>query len=92
MKKGTIFKNLWEGRETYFVYTDFIEPTGRTDLVRAGGYVVANYGREWRFERSIMYGFFLKDEKHFPIVGHIDFEKTLIDGILKAIEKTPEED
>lgn len=92
MKKGTIFKNLWAGHETYFVYMGFPVRTGRLEAAKVGGYRLVNVDGKWKFERSTMYRHDLKDEEHFPIVGHIDFAKMCIDGILKAIEKTPKEE
>lgn len=86
MKKGTILKNLWAGHETYFVYMGFPVHSGKAEAKKTGGYMLVNVDGKWHFERSQMYCHSLRDQEHFPVVGHIDFEKMCIDGILKAIE------
>lgn len=87
MKKGTILKNLWAGYETYFIYMGFSVPSRKAEAKKTGDYLLVNVDGNWRFERAQMYCHSLRDQEHFPIVGHIDFEKMCIDGILKAIER-----
>lgn len=92
MKKGTIFKNLWAGHETYFVYMGFPVRTGRGEAAKVGGYSLVNVDGKWKFDSAQYYIHTLPDKEHFPIVGHIDFAQMCIDGILKAIEKPPKEE
>lgn len=93
MKKGTILKNLWAGYETYFVYMGFPVRSGKAEAKKTEGYTLVHVDGKWRFERALMYCHSLKDQEHFPVVGHIDFEKMCIDGILKEIEgRTAEND
>lgn len=87
MRKGTILKNLWAGHETYFVYMGFPVRSGKAEAKKTGGYSLVNVDGVWRFEKAQYYIHSLKDQEHFPVVGHIDFNQTLIDGILNAIEK-----
>lgn len=91
MKKGTIFKNLWAGYETYFVYMGFPVRSGRAEAAKVGGYLLVKVDGKWRFERAEMYRHSLDDKEHFPIVGHINYDKMMIDGILQAIGKPPKE-
>lgn len=92
MKKGTIFKNLWAGHETYFVYMGFPVRSGKAEAKKTGGYSLVNVNGNWKFESVQYYIHTLLDKEHFPIVGYIDFAQMCIDGILKAIEKSPKEE
>ena len=46
-----------------------------------------NVDGEWKFSRSVYYVNSLKDTEHFPVVGWIDFDRMVIDGIRQAINK-----
>lgn len=89
MKKGTIFRNLWAGHETYFIYMGFPVHTYKMEAKKTGGYMLTNVDGKWKFKRAAYYAETLKDTEHFPVVGWVDFDRMVIDGLLKAI--TPKE-
>lgn len=85
MKKGTIFKNLWAGHETYFVYMGFPVRTGKCEEKATGGYGLVKLDDGWKFERTVYYVRDLNDTEHFPVVGYIDINRAMADVILQAI-------
>lgn len=86
MKKGTIFKNLFAGHETYFVYMGFPVRTGKCEAKATGGYGLVKLDNGWKFERAMYYTHTLKDKEHFPVVGYIDMNRTMADAILQAVK------
>ena len=87
MKKGTILRNLWAGYETYFVYMNFPAYSYKNEPKKTGGYSLVNADGKWKFNRVVYYTNDLKDTEHFPVVGWIDFDSMVIDGLLKAIKE-----
>lgn len=85
MRRGTILKNLWTSRETYFIYMGVPVRTGKIEAKAVGGYSLENVNNEWEFKRACYYVNTLKDSEHFPVVGYIDLEETCIRETLKAI-------
>ena len=92
MKKGTILRNLWAGYETYFIYMGFPAHGYKAEAKKTRGYSLVNVCGEWRFESATYYVNHLKDTKHFPVVGWIDFNQMAINGILRAIESGERKD
>lgn len=85
MKKGTILRNLWAGYETYFVYMNFPARSYKNESKKTGGYNLVNVCGTWKLSRGVYYTCDIKDAEHFPVVGCIDFDRILIDGILNSI-------
>ena len=85
MKKGTILRNLWAGYETYFIYMNFPAHSYKNEANKTGGYQIVNIDGKWKFSKAVYYTRDLKDTEHFPVVGWIDFDRMVIDGILQAI-------
>jgi len=86
MKRGTILKNLWAGYETYFIYMGWPVRTRKGEAAATRGYTITNVDGEWRFRTSEYYTHSLQDREHYPIVGWIDLDKLIADGVLQAIE------
>lgn len=85
MKKGTIFRNLWAGYETYFVYQSSVW-SYKNEPPKVQGYGMAFVNGKWKVKKAQYYTRDLQnDTEHFPVVGHIDVDKVLIDAILAAI-------
>lgn len=83
MKKGTIFKNLWAGHETYFCYQRQSKLNG---LKTGYGYSLVNVNGEWRLDMSHYYKWDLEnDREHFFIVGHADIDEVIKTAILEGI-------
>ena len=80
-------RNLWAGHETYFIYMGFPAHSFKNESKKTGGYSLVNVYGEWKFSRSVYYVNSLKDTEHFPVVGWIDFDRMVIDGIRQAINK-----
>lgn len=53
---------------------------------KVGGYGLSKIDGKWHFGRSQYYRQSLKDIEHFPVVGHIDLDKVMVDAILSAIK------
>ena len=86
MKKGTIFRNLWAGHETYFVYQGSLPPKGNQPAMSHGYGLMLHSDGKWEVDRSTYYTRDLKnDREHFPIVGYIDMDKVMTDAILSAV-------
>lgn len=87
MKKGTIFRNLWAGHETYFVYQGSI-PTKGMQSATSYGYKLMLYpdSEKWKVSKASYYTRDLEnDREHFPVVGQVDMDKVMTDAILSAI-------
>lgn len=86
MKKGTIFRNLWAGHETYFVYQGSL-PSKRMQPGMSHGYgLMLRSDGKWRVDRSTYYTHDLEnDREHFPVVGQVDMDKVMSEAILSAI-------
>lgn len=86
MKKGTIFRNLWAGHETYFIYQG---PTksAKCEAEKSRGYSLCNFNGKWKLGTANYYTRDLKDEEHFPVVGYIKTDDILKNAILDAIFK-----
>lgn len=89
MKKGTIFRNLWAGSETCFVYQGSIPAKGIRSATSYGyKLMLYPYSEKWKVSKASFYTRDLEnDREHFPIVGHVDMDKVMTDAILSAIEK-----
>lgn len=89
MKKGTIYRNLWAGHETYFVYQGSIPARGMR-LATSYGYklMLYPYSEKWKVSKASFYTRDLEnDREHFPVVGHVDMDKVMADAILSAIQR-----
>lgn len=80
-----IYQNLWAGYETYFVRT------GTTTMNRhdcATGIEIVNVDGDWHISYGGKYyaADLRRDVEHFPVVGHIDLKKTLIELVLNAVK------
>lgn len=76
MKKGTIYRNLWAGCETYFAYLRTIPaPMGRNQKIVGIGLAILPDG-EWKLEKRAQYyrHDVENDRVHYPVVGHVDPE------------------
>lgn len=91
MKKGTIYRNLCAGNETYFVY-DGKAISGRAEASKVSGYSITNINGEWHFEKAQYYTHSLKDSEQFPVVGCIDIPKLITDKILSVVMSHPSND
>lgn len=81
MKKGTIYKNLWAGYETYFVAQKI---GGRTPTVY--GWKIMRVDDKWKLSEGRFYLYDLNnDREHFPIVGSADIEQAIMQAILSGI-------
>lgn len=87
MKKGTIFRNLWAGHETYFVYQGSIPARGMRSATSYGyKLVLYPYSGKRKVSKASFYTHDLEnDREHFPVVGHVDMDKVMTDAILSAI-------
>ena len=73
MKKGTIYKNLWAGYESYFVYIeDNYFTKGIADVIWIG-----NIDGKWKIDTNAQYikREIEKDSEHYPIVGKLNPEE-----------------
>lgn len=76
-----IYKNLWAGYDCYFI---LMSSNGKMDT----GITVHNADGEWRVKfMTQFYTNTRKDTEHFPLVGHIDLEQSIISGVLAAVEE-----
>lgn len=81
MPRCNIYKNLWAGYDCYFVrmYTN-----GRM----ATGIKVHNAYGDWRVEYNArFYAQDVKDPVHFPVVGKIDIDQSIISAVLATVEE-----
>lgn len=81
MPRCNIYKNLWAGYDCYFIrmYTN-----GRM----ATGIKVYNAYGDWRVAyNSQFYAQDMKDAEHFPIVGKIDINQSIISAVLATVEE-----
>lgn len=87
MKKGTIYRNLWAGHETYFVYQGSTPAKGMKPATSYGyKLMLYPYSEKWKVSKASFYTRDLEnDREHFPIVGHIDMDKVMTEAILSAI-------
>lgn len=87
MKKGTIFRNLWAGHETYFVYQGSIPAKGMRPATSYGYKLMLwPYSEKWKVSKASFYTRDLEnDREHFPVVGHVDMDKVMVDAILSVI-------
>lgn len=53
---------------------------------KVGGYSLSKIDGKWDLKRSQYYRQHIKDIEHFPVVGHIDLDKVVIDAILSEIK------
>lgn len=89
MKKGTIFRNLWAGHETYFVYQGSTPAKG-TRSATSYGYklMLYPYSEKWKVSKASYYTHdLLNDREHFPVVGQVDLDKVMVDSILSAVRR-----
>ena len=89
MRIGDIYKNLWAGYESYFVYTGERASSKGCSFNDTKGYTITKLGGEWQLKRGIYSKQLLTDKVHFPIVGHIDLDEAedeFVEKILKGIE------
>lgn len=85
MKKGTIYRNLWAGHETYFVYQGAV-PTRGVSSRQSWGWGLVRLDDRWKLSRGNYYTRDLEnDREHFPVAGHVDMDKVMVDAILSAI-------
>ena len=89
MKKGTIFRNLWAGHETYFVYQGSTPAKGMRSATSYGyKLMLYPYSEKWKVSKASFYTRDLEnDREHFPVVGHVDMDKVMVDAILSAIQR-----
>lgn len=73
-----IYQFTGERCETYFIETSINENY-------AYGYLVFKLGREWKFVRKKYDKKMLKDNRRFPVAGHIEFADVVADAVLKAV-------
>lgn len=87
MKKGTIYRNLWAGHETYFVYQGSVPARGMKSATSYGyKLMLYPYSEKWKVSKASFYTQDLEnDREHFPVVGHVDMDKVMVDAILSAI-------
>ena len=86
LKKGTIFKNLWAGYETYFVYQGTIKGKNHTPD-KSYGYGITFFRGKWEIRKCDYLPQDLKnDREHFPIVGYVNIEDILTSAIFNAIQ------
>ena len=75
-----IYKNLWAGRETYFVRM-------RQDKRFAYGVGITNNEGKWGLRKNMT--FYLEDlnhdSKHFPVVGEINLNEIIRRAIMEAV-------
>ena len=93
MQRGTIFQNKWAGFETYFIYMNHPVRTGAREAPATAGYQITKLNGKWVLDKAQYYYQSLRDEEHFPQVGHIDLEEAkevFIKAILDAIGKKEE--
>lgn len=83
----TIYKNLWAGYETYFIR---MANSGRY----AKGIGIAHVEGRWKVEYNAAYyaSDLRHDTEHFPIVGRIDLDSLIINGILQNITEPKKEE
>lgn len=74
MRIGDIYKNLWAGYETYFVYIGTTVRSRRVPSTCTQGYSITRVGERWIFDTAVYDRSALMDSMHFPIVGHIDLD------------------
>lgn len=83
--KGTIFRNMWSGYESYFVY-ESCSKHGKEDVATGYGLIRLNENDNWKLDRNIMYyKNDLYDNIHFPVVGNINIDKLIMDALLSII-------
>lgn len=90
MRIGDIYKNLWAGYETYFVYTGKAIRNRRVPSTCTQGYGITRIGENWHFETVVYDRSSLMDSMHFPVVGHIDLDKQkdlFVESILKNVRQ-----
>lgn len=76
-----IYKNLWAAYDCYFI---LISSNGRMDT----GISVHNAYGDWRVKfMTQFHSSKRKDAEHFPLVGQIDLEQSIISGVLAAVEE-----
>ena len=81
MARVNIYKNLWAGYDCYFVR---MSSNGRVDT----GISVHNAYGDWRVKyMSQFYSHDIKNTEHFPIVGKIDIDQSIISAVLAAEEE-----
>lgn len=81
MARVNIYKNLWAGYDMYFVR---MSSNGRMDT----GISVHNAYGEWRVKYMTQFDSqTVKDASHFPIVGKIDLDQSIISAVLAAEEE-----
>ena len=84
--KGTVFRNMWAGYESYFVY-ESCSKIGKEDVATGYGLIRLNENDNWKLDRNIMYyKNDLYDNIHFPIVGNINIDKLIMDALLSIID------
>lgn len=86
MKKGTIFRNLWAGHETYFLYRGSL-PAKRFHPRTSYGYGLVRVPDGWIINFNVSYytSDLENDREHFPVVGQVDMDKVMTEAILSAI-------
>lgn len=82
MARRNIYKNLWAGYDCYFVR---MADNGRM----ATGISVHNAYGDWRVKYMTQFYSqdIREDAEHFPIVGKIDIDQSIISAVLAAKEE-----
>ena len=79
--RNKIYKNLWAGYETYLIKTS-------SNNKHTNGYLLVNIDGKWILDKGVFYTQDLKyDKEHFQVVGEVDLDKVIINGVLNAIGK-----
>ena len=92
--KRKIYRNLWAGCETYFIPTGGSNRSGKNEAKIVKGYgIIKDKEGNWSFEKNVAYyAKDLKNEQFFPVVGAVDIEEIIVQGILSGIKKTVDRD
>lgn len=86
MARCNIYKNLWAGYDCYFIR---MSSNGRMDT----GISVHNAYGDWRVKfMTQFYSQDTKDAVHFPVVGKIDINQSIICAVLAAVEEQEAQD
>jgi hypothetical protein len=89
MRIGDIYKNLWAGYESYFVYTGKTVKRSKGVSTDTQGYGITRVSGRWIFDVAVYDRQSLMDSRHFPVVGHIDLDEQkdiFVENILSNIK------
>lgn len=82
MRHGTIVRNLWQpSYKSYLVYLGVSGKYAKCLWIINGEF----HGVHDFFKRDILY-----DREHYPIVGFVDYKKTIIDAVLSNVHEDGE--